>query len=84
MTRYAATSWLRRAEWLAGLEHMPGGAWHAFRRAWASKRKHLSVTDVAHAGGWKDTATLLRCYQHPDPDTIEQVVLGGRELRMVR
>lgn len=84
VTRYAATSWLRRAEWLAGLEHMPGGAWHAFRRAWASKRKHLSVTDVAYAGGWKDTATLLRCYQHPDPETIELVVLGAQHLRMVR
>jgi integrase len=84
VTRHAVTSWLRRAEHLAGLEHLPGGAWHAFRRAWASKRKHLSVKDVAYAGGWKDTSTLLRCYQQPDPETIEQVVFGGRRLRMVR
>ena len=83
VTRHQATAWLRRAEELAGLEHLSGGAWHAFRRSWASQRKHLSVTDVAHAGGWKDTSTLLRSYQHPDPETVEAVVMGGRRLKMV-
>ena len=42
------------------------------------------MTDVAFAGGWTDTTTLLRCYQQPDPETIEQVVMGRRHLRMVR
>jgi integrase len=83
VTRHAATSWLRRAEQLAGLEHLPGGSWHAFRRGWASQRKHLSVVDVAAAGGWVDTTTLLKCYQHADSETIEAVVLGGRRLKMV-
>jgi integrase len=83
VTRHAATSWLRRAEELAGLDHMPGGAWHCFRRQWASARKHLAVADVAYAGGWADTSTLLTCYQRPDPETVEEVVNGGRRLRMV-
>ncbi len=74
--------WLRRAEKLAGIEHEEGFGWHAFRRLWASKRKHMSLTDVAAAGGWKDTQTLQRCYQHADPETLEAVVLEGRRFRM--
>ncbi len=48
------------------------GAWSA---AW------LSLTDVAAAGGWKDTQTLQRCYQHADPETLEAVLLKGRRFR---
>jgi hypothetical protein len=66
----------------AGLEHLPGGAWHAFRRMWATARKHMPVKDLAEGGGWKDTATLLKCYQHADPDTLEEVVNAGQRLRM--
>ncbi len=54
-----------------------GFGFHSFRRMWATKRKHLSRKDVAAAGGWSDTQTLEKCYQHPDPDTIEEVVLPG-------
>lgn len=78
-----AGRWLRTAEQLAeNHKHTRGFGWHAFRRMWATKRKHLSSKDVAYAGGWKDTATLQRVYQQPDPETTEAVVLGGRELRM--
>ena len=69
ISHHLATRWLRHAERLAGLEPLKGGAWHPFRRAWASQRKHLSVKDVAYAGGWTDTSTLLRCYQAPDAET---------------
>ena len=84
ITRHAATSWLRQAEKLAGVKHQLGGAWHAFRRSWASQRKHLSIKDVCAVGGWLDSSTLLRCYQHADQETMERVVLGGRKLSMVR
>lgn len=30
--------------------------------------------------GWKDTTTLERVYQQPDPEIVEAVVLGAREL----
>jgi integrase len=80
-----AGKWLREAERLAELwedrERPAGFGWHAFRRMWATKRKHLSSQDVAYAGGWKDTGTLERVYQHADPETTEAVVLGARELR---
>jgi integrase len=80
----AAAQWLLTAERKAGLEHVPGGAWHAFRRLWATSRKQHPPKDVAQAGGWKDTATLMKCYMHADPDTVEAVVNGGQRLRMTR
>lgn len=38
-----AGKWLREAKELAeDHEHVEGFGWHAFRRMWATKRKHLS------------------------------------------
>ncbi len=74
-------TWLLEAEVVAGLSKQDGSLWHAFRRAWATARKGHSVRDVAEAGGWASTETLLRCYQQPDPDTMLRVVLDGVELR---
>jgi integrase len=85
ITRTVATNWLRRAERRAQLVHLPGGGWHAFRRAWATGRKHLSLKDVAYAGGWSETSTLVSIYQQPDVESLAQVVEGGREkIRAVR
>lgn len=36
--------------------------------------------DVAAAGGWQDTATLLKSYQHADEATLPRVVLGAPKL----
>lgn len=44
---------------------------------WATKRKHIPAKDVAAVGGWLDTSTLQDGYQQADPETVEQVVLGG-------
>ena len=73
--------WLLEAERLAGLAKQDGSLFHAFRRGWATSRKHLSLTDIAAAGGWKGTETLSRCYVQPDDETMLAVVLGGAELR---
>jgi integrase len=75
-----ATDWLHHAEKLAGLLPLPGGAWHPFRRRWATERKHLSPMDVAAVGGWVGTATLQKCYQVADEETMEAVVLQPRRL----
>ena len=40
-----------------------------------------SLKDVAAAGGWKDTDTLLRCYQQPDKETLLAVMSEERKLR---
>jgi hypothetical protein len=42
-----ASDRLRRGECLAELQPLPDGAWHPFRRRWATERKHLSPVDVA-------------------------------------
>ena len=33
------------------------------------------MNDVAAAGGWRDTQTLLTSYQQVDAETVRQVVL---------
>jgi integrase len=76
-----ASDWLRRAEKLAGLDPLPRGIWHPFRRRWATERKHMSPKDVAEVGGWADTQTLQKCYQIADEETMEAVVLQPRRLR---
>jgi integrase len=76
-----AIDWLRRAEKLAGLAHLPRGAWHPFRRKWATERKDLSPKDVAAVGGWTDLTTLHKVYQVADQETMEAVVLQSKPLR---
>lgn len=61
-----ASEWLLKAEQIAGVKKQQGSLFHAYRRHWACARKHMSLKDVAAAGGWSDTATLLSCYIQPD------------------
>lgn len=82
--RYLADKWLRKAEKLAGLESQQGTLWHAYRRAWATARKHLPAIDVAAAGGWSGVETLQSVYQQADTDTMLRVVLEPAEIREVR
>jgi hypothetical protein len=35
--------------------------------------------DVPAAGGWKDTKTLVECYQHADFDTMLAVMVELRK-----
>lgn len=77
-----ASRWLRKAEKLAEIPHVRGFGFHAFRRLFATSRKHLPVQDVAEAGGWRGTQVLRDLYQQCDPETLEAVVLGPRQLRM--
>lgn len=76
-----ASDWLCRAEELAALPKLGGSLWHAYRRGWATARKHYPAADVAAAGGWKTRETLERIYQQPDADTLRRVILEPRELR---
>lgn len=73
--------WLLKAEGLAGVPKQRGSLWHAFRRGWATARKHFPPKDTVAAGRWSSTKTLLRCYQQADEATMLAVVLGGAELR---
>ena len=81
-SRELMDQWLRRAFQLAELTPPPQGLWHSIRRKWASERKGYPVKDVAAAGGWRDTETLLRSYLQVDAETVRQVVLHPTQ-RMV-
>ncbi len=76
-----ASDWLLKAEKLAGVPKQEGSLWHAYRRKWATERKHLPDVDVAAAGGWRETDSLKRCYQQADQATMLEVVLSGGQLR---
>lgn len=73
VSKTTAYYWMRTAEKRAGLPHQKQGGWHAFRRAWATARKHLPLQDVMAADGWLDPAALQTAYQHADAETIRAV-----------
>jgi len=83
-SRWHARDLLERAESAAGLTQLEGGDFHAYRRAWATSRKHLAAADVAYAGGWRDLRSLQRSYQQVDEETLLAVVTEPRKVRDVR
>ena len=82
-SRHLADKWLREAERLAKLEPQTGSLWHAYRRRWATVRKHLPVQDVARAGGWKSHGVVQDIYTQADGETTLRVVLDAGEVREV-
>ena len=74
LDKQMAYYYLRRAEELAKVPSQKQGGWHAFRRAWATRRKHLPVQDVMAAGGWRDVKALQKAYQAADPETVRKVM----------
>jgi hypothetical protein len=82
ITRSTAYFWLRKAEELAGVDHVQGRAWHSQRRTWATVRKNLAnQVDVAAAGGWKGIRTMAAVYQQPDLGGMYAVITANVELR---
>lgn len=77
LSKLMASHYLHRAEKLADLPRQAGGGWHAFRRAWAHRRKGLPAQDVAAAGGWHDTRTLQSVYQRPDAEGVLRAMEGA-------
>lgn len=74
VTADSFSDWLEKAEKAAQLPKSKGGLWHPMRRAWATSKKHLPLSDVAQAGGWKDVGTLIRCYTQADNHTLLAVM----------
>ena len=54
---------------------------HAYRRKWATERKHLPLKDLAEAGGRLDTRSLENYHQQVDEETLIRVVSEPRKLR---
>jgi integrase len=80
-TRHHAKDMLERAERAAGLAPLAGSDFHAYRRAWATARKHENPKDVAAAGGWLSTDTLQKCYIQEDEATMLRVMSEPRRIR---
>ncbi len=78
--RWTISRRLREAYRHAGLQPLSGGLWHPWRRKWATERKDMPLVDVAAAGGWKETRTLLASYQQPDDGTLQRVALEAPKL----
>ena len=83
MDRHLFDKWLSVAERKAGLAKPAGSLWHAYRRAWATSRKNHPLKDVAAAGGWRDTETLLQVYQQPTNEALLAVMSEERKVRDV-
>ena len=83
-TRHYARRLLERAEKAADLKAIDGSDFHAYRRKWATERKHLPPQDVAAAGAWLDLRSLQTAYTQPDDATILAVVDEPTKLREVK
>lgn len=81
VSKRVATEWLYRAIEAAKVEKPDGGAWHMFRRKWATERKHWPWKDIARAGGWKDRRALESSYITWDDATVDAVVNEPKRLR---
>jgi integrase len=77
LDRWRLTAWLRAAEAKAKLPHLKGGAFHPFRRAWATRKKHFADVDAALVGGWRDVETMHRSYVKSDVETRRAIVKAG-------
>lgn len=70
-----------RAERHAELTHLKGGRFHAYRRKWATERKHMPLVDVMGAGGWKDAQTYTTCYAQATEAGMLEVMSTPVKLR---
>lgn len=80
-SRYYARDLLYRAEKLAKVPHLEGGAFHPYRRKWSTERKNHPTPDIMLAGGWRDARSLERSYQKADPKTVLRVMTEATKLR---
>ncbi len=62
------------AKLCGGVPKQSGSLWHAYRRKWATERKHLPNVDVAADGGWSALASLQTCYEMANSQTMFKVV----------
>lgn len=81
MTRSHARKLYVQAEKISGMEPLQGSMFHAFRRGWATSRKHLPLKDVATGGGWTNPYVLLTLYSQADMPTMRKVIDSSVRVR---
>jgi integrase len=89
-SRHTFKNWWAKGEALADLPHTERWGWHSLRRKFASELRHAPLRDVCDLGGWKAAATVLSCYQTPDPVSMRRALasrskgLSSEEVERVR
>ena len=76
-----ASKWWKKAQTLAGLEPKRGRGWHSLRRKFASDLMDTPLKVLCELGGWKEAATVLRCYQRPDAGQLRTALEGRPRVR---
>ena len=64
----------RRPRSVAELPKLARGAWHPFRRSFASERRHLPDVDIMAVAGWRSSRVMRESYQHSDATGMLSVV----------
>jgi integrase len=83
VSRHLVGYWWDRLEAAAALEGVAGRGWHSLRRKFATDHRERPLADVMALGGWKDAATLVKCYQQP-PEEGLRAALESRVVRVQR
>ena len=81
-SRHAFNGWWQRAVELAGLPVVTRRGWHSLRRKFATELKSIPLTDLCALGGWKESQTVLKCYQQPDEATMRTALEQRQMLRI--
>lgn len=81
ISRHLRRDWWKRLERLAGLRRVKGRGWHSLRRKFATELKNTPLPDLAALGGWRDSQTILKCYQHADQETMRGALAARQRLR---
>ena len=70
-----------RAETLAGLEPKRQRGWHSLRRKFATDLMDQPLKVLCELGGWKDSQTVLTCYQRADEGQLRKALENRRRAR---
>ena len=79
-SRHLFRDWWQSAEKLAGLSHVRGRGYHSLWRKFATEMKNTPLKDLCHLGGWKDSNTILKCYQQADEKTMRNALSHRKRL----
>lgn len=56
------------------LTSVKGLGWHSLRRKFANDFRELPLKDLAVLGGWKDTRTIVQCYQQGSEERMREAI----------
>lgn len=76
-SRHLLRDWWGRGVKAAGLDDVEGRGWHSLRRLFATRMKDQPMVTLMKLGGWRDSETVLKCYQSADFEELKQALAAG-------